>query len=533
LPSSNVSALLDRQSFDLIVIGAGINGAGIARDAALRGLRVFLLDKSGIGSGTTSWATRLIHGGLRYLEHYEIPLVRESLREREILLRIAPHLVRPVPFLIPIYRGKKRGPALIQLGMQAYDVLSFDKTLKRHRMLSREETLRREPGLEPAGLRRSALYYDAQLEFPERLTLENALAAREQGAVVLTHARVDRLLRQGNVVQGVEFTALLEGTQHQAMAPLTINATGPWADELLSGKPLIGGTKGSHIVVSPFPGAPHEVLYVEAQGNHRPYFIIPWNGLYLIGTTDFRYHGDLDYVVADKDEVDYLLRETNRVIPAAKLTRGSILYTYAGVRPLPYQPEGVEGAITRRHIIHDNAPQTRGLITIIGGKLTTYRNLAKQAVDLAYRKLGRKPPRCTTAGIPLPGARALDYPAFAAEFQETSGLSAPVTRRLLRIYGVRAPHVLELAAGRPDLLAPLGNTDAIGAEVLFSFEYELAATLTDTLARCTMLTWGPEMGAGADVVAAELGVRYLGWDEQRAEREVAEYRTYIERYALP
>jgi glycerol-3-phosphate dehydrogenase len=513
------------------VIGAGINGAGIARDATLRGLRVLLLDKGGIGGGTTSWATRLIHGGLRYLERYEIPLVRESLREREILLRIAPHLLRPMPFLIPIYRGEKRGPALIRLGMLAYDALSFDTTLPRHRMLGREQTLRREPGLQPAGLRGAALYYDAQLEFPERLTLENALAAREQGAVVLTYARVTRLLQEGTTVRGVAFTDLLEGTQNQITAALTINATGPWADELLAGQPLIGGTKGSHIIVHPFPGAPLEALYVEAQENHRPYFIIPWNGLYLIGTTDLRYHGDLDLVVAGEDEIDYLLRETNRVIPSAHLSRESILYTYAGVRPLPYQPEGVEGAITRRHIIRDHAPQIEGLITIIGGKLTTYRNLAKQAVDLTYRKLGRKPPRCTTDAIPLPGARALDYPAFATQFQAMSGLPPPIAQRLLRVYGARAPRLMELAAGRPDLLQPLADTNAIGAELLFSFHCELAATLIDSLTRCTMLGWGPDLGAGAATAAAELGVRYLGWDEQRAEREVAEYRTYIERYS--
>jgi glycerol-3-phosphate dehydrogenase len=523
---------LSRRPFDLIVIGTGINGAGIARDAALRGLSVLLLDKSGIGSGTTSWATRLIHGGLRYLEHYEIPLVRESLRERAILLRIAPHLVRPLPFLLPIYRGDKRGPTIIRLGMLAYDALSVAQPpLQRHRMLGREETLRREPGLEPSGLRGAALYYDAQLEFPERLTLENALAARDQGAVVLTYSRVDRLLRADNTVQGVAFTDVLEGTEHQAMGAVIINATGPWADELLPGKPLIGGTKGSHIVVNPFPGAPREVLYVEARDNHRPYFIVPWNGLYLIGTTDVRYHGDLDRVVAGEDEIDYLLRETNRVIPAANLARQNILYTYAGVRPLPYQPKGVEGAITRRHIVHDHAPKIEGLITIIGGKLTTYRNLAKQAVDLAYRKLGRTLPRCPTAAIPLPGAITVDFSAFASSFQQTSGLPASITQRLLRIYGVRAPHVVELAAGRSDLLAPMDNSAAIGAEVLFSFQYELAETLTDALARCTMLTWEPAMGIGADVAAAELGVRYLGWDEQRAEREVAAYRTSIERYS--
>lgn len=536
VPNGRVPQYVDHQPFDLIVIGAGINGAGIARDAALRGLSVLVLDKSDIGSGTTSYSTRLIHGGLRYLEHFEVSLVRESLHEREALLRIAPHLVHALPFLIPVYQGEKRGTRLIQLGMMAYDVLSYDKSLPWHHMLSREEALQREPGLDPNGLLGAALYSDAQVEFPERLAFENVLDAVEHGATALTYMRVDGFLWEGNTVRGVEFTDLLTDQQHIARAPITVNAAGPWLDELSDGERgraierMIGGTKGSHIVVNSFPGAPHEALYVEARQNHRPYFIVPWNHLYLIGTTDLRYSGSLDRIVADESEIEYLVRETNTVIPGANLTRESVLYAYAGVRPLPFQPEGSEGSITRSHIIRDHAPGIGGLISIIGGKLTTYRNLAQQTVDLVYRKMERRPPRSVTAHVPLPGARTLDYQGFAARFRAENGLPDTVAGHLLNVYGTRVVQVLEAARGRSDLLTPLSDGGPIGAEIPFSFNREMAVTLTDALMRRTMAGWGPDMAVGPDMVAAKLAEHHLGWSGERATREVTAYRGYIERY---
>ncbi|HYE65600.1 MAG TPA: glycerol-3-phosphate dehydrogenase/oxidase, partial [Pyrinomonadaceae bacterium] len=272
---------LESRAFDAIIVGAGINGAGIARDAAMRGLKVLLLDKGDVGGGTTSWSTRLIHGGLRYLEHFELGLVRESLRERERLFHLAPHLVRPLPMLIPIYAQGTRGPLTIRAGMIAYDILSFDKSLDHHHMLSREETLQRAPGLNPEGLQGAAVYYDAQVEYAERLALENALSAKCHGALVLTYARVQRLLIESGSVKGVEFADLLEGGSYKARAPFTINASGPWVDKVLEKlelpvERLIGGTKGSHLIVERFPQAPADALYVEALEDGRPFFIIPW-----------------------------------------------------------------------------------------------------------------------------------------------------------------------------------------------------------------------------------------------------------------
>jgi glycerol-3-phosphate dehydrogenase len=532
--------------FDLIVVGAGINGAGIARDAAMRGLRVLLLDKGDISSGTTQWSTRLIHGGLRYLEYYEVHLVRESLSEREKLLRIAPHLVRPLPFVVPIYERSERGPSQIRLGMLAYDTLSAGKSMPRHEMLSREDVLERVPGLNPEGLLAAALYYDAQTEYAERLAVENAVSARDHGALVLNYARVDRLVVEGGNVTGVEFTDVLTGERYAARAPVTINVAGPWVDEVLRemngssspGKRFIGGTKGSHIVVDPFPGAPETALYVEARKDMRPYFIVPWNGRYLIGTTDIRYEGDLDLVEAGEEEIDYLIEETNHVIPDANLTREKVLFTYSGVRPLPYQPEGAEGSVTRSHIVHDHAkdaPGVGGLISIIGGKLTTYRNLSRQTVDKVYKKMGLRATRSRTGEVPLPGGATSDYQVFSAEFKATSGLADELAERLLRLYGARAPEVLEEAGGDPSLLMPLASpatveTGLLGAEVLFAFRREMAQKLSDVLLRRAMVGMGPNVGLDTDRAAAGIAVKYLGWDESRAEREVEEYREYVRRY---
>jgi glycerol-3-phosphate dehydrogenase len=381
--------------FDVIIIGGGINGAGIARDAAMRGLKVLLIEKGELGCATTSASTRLIHGGLRYLEHFEFGLVRESLREREILLKIAPHLVKALGITIPIYKQSKRGRLTIRAGMMLYDLLSPGKSLPSHQMLSRAETLERWPGLNPEGLIESALYYDAQVEFPERLVVENVRSAREFGAEVLTRTLVTRL-----AVEGVEYVGE-DGQKQFVEASVVINAAGPWIDLVLERAPvaspkLISGTKGSHIVVAPFPGAPENALYLEARSDGRPIFIIPWNKVFLIGTTDVRFEGDPDEVRCEDWEIEYLLSETNLALPFARLIRDNILSTYSGVRPLPVTGDKDEQSITRRHFIREH-PQLPNLLSIVGGKLTTYRSLAEECVNTIFFKLGKDAPPCRTA----------------------------------------------------------------------------------------------------------------------------------------
>ena len=540
--SKALSDIADRE-FDVIVIGAGINGAGIAREAARRNLRVLLLDKGDIAGGTSAWSTRLIHGGLRYLEHGELKLVRESLRERERLLSAAPHLVRPLPMLVPVYAGGRRSLSAIRAGMLAYDLLSFDKSLGRHRMLSRAETLRRAPGLSAKGLRGAALYFDAQVEYAERLVLENVLSAREWGASVLTYARVERGLVEGGAMRGVAFVDLIDGgrrPQHQAFASVVLNVAGPWVDEVVAQVPcpaaarLVGGTKGSHLVVANFPGAPREALYAEAATDRRPFFIIPWNKLYLVGTTDTRYAGDLDQVMANEDEIEYLLRETNHLIPASGLTRDSVLYTYSGVRPLAFQADGAAGGITRRHFLHDHAPALEGFVSVVGGKLTTYRSLAEQAIDLVCKKLRRRVLTIdSTAFDNLPGAppRGSDMAEFGAHFAADSPLPAATNARLLRVYGVRAAEVLDVCREHSRLCEPLvAGGEAVAAEVIFSFRHEIAETLTDCLLRRTMLSLNSACGLDVVEPAACVAQEFLGWDQQRADREINKYRRHVRRF---
>jgi glycerol-3-phosphate dehydrogenase len=492
--------------FDCIVVGGGINGAGIARDAAMRGLKVLLIDKGDVGGGTSAASTRLIHGGLRYLEHFEFGLVRESLRERETLLRIAPHLVRPLPITIPIYKHSQRGLTTVRAGMIAYELLSWGKSLPRHRMQSADETLRQLPGLTAEGLVGSAVYYDAQVEFAERLVVENVLSAIEYGATVLTYTRVTGLMIVESAVAGVQ----VEGNKaDQFRAKIVINAAGPWVDQLLEpiGRertPLVGGTKGSHVVVAPFAGAPVSAVYVEAASDRRPFFVIPWNGNYLIGTTDVRFAGDADEACAEDWEIEYLLSETNRVFPKAELTRERVLYTYSGVRPLPFTTSDNEQSITRRHFLRVH-PQISNLISVVGGKLTTYRSLAEECVDLVLRKLGRTFTRSQTGNVPLPGALHTNPPDLPERWQ--------------RIYGSRAKDVAALATRL--------NADALTAEVVFAFENEFAKTLADCFLRRTMIGLNADLGLSQLEAAAEIGRRFLGLTEERAKREVTSYRAEI------
>jgi glycerol-3-phosphate dehydrogenase len=398
--------------------------------------------------------------------------------------------------------------------------------------------------LNPEGLKAAAFYYDAQAQYVERIAVENVVSACDHGAVVLTYAKVDRLIVEDGNVAGIEFEDVLNGERYAARAPVTVNVAGPWVDEVLGGmehyseERMIGGTKGSHLVVDPFPGAPKTALYVEAREDARPYFIIPWNGRYLIGTTDIRYEGDLDCVVADEEEIDYLIDETNHVIPEANLTRDDVLFTYSGVRPLPYEPEGAEGSVSRGHIVYDHSqkyPKIGGLLSIIGGKLTTYRNLARETVNEVYKKLDRKAPKCRTGEVPLPGGAAEDFEAFSEEFKAESGLPEELAQRLLKLYGVCAPNVLGMVSDDASLKVPLNSrasseTGIIGVEILYAFRRELAEKLSDVLLRRSMVGLGPKVGLGVDEAAAQVAIRHLGWAEERAEREVREYRDYIQRY---
>ena len=521
----------DSQRFDVAIIGAGINGAGIARDAAMRGLRTIVLDKNDMCSGCSAISSRLIHGGLRYLEYGEIPLVYESLHERIRLRLTAPHLVDALRICIPIYEGARRGPLLIRLGMIAYDLLSIGKTVPRHDMLSAAEIEKEEPGLERNGLRAAARYYDAQVEFAERLVLENLLAARAAGADIRTYAEVTRIGVADDVVDTLDYVDA-DGTTRTVRVKAVVNAAGPWVDEVLDTAPvetgrLMGGTKGSHIIVGSFDGAPRDAFYVEAAADGRPFFIIPWYGQYLIGTTDIRYDDDLDHVRASGPEVDYLLSETNRVFPRASLSRTDIHYAYAGVRPLPHKEKGPESAITRRHIIKANKDVADGLISIVGGKLTTYRSLAEQTVDKLAKLQRLKLPECRTRDTDLPGAFGIDRARAALGALGT--LSEQGIDRLLSVYGGRAAAIAQLGDEDAVLSQSLDeDRRVLAGEVVFALREEFASTLGDIVFRRMMVGFDADQGRPLYDAIAELAGAEAGWGPQRQAQELADLVAYAD-----
>jgi glycerol-3-phosphate dehydrogenase len=523
--------LTREQTFDVAVIGAGINGAGIARDAALRGLKVIVFDKNDMCSGCSAISSRLIHGGLRYLEYGEIPLVYESLHERRYLRLTAPHLVAPLRMCIPIYRGARRGPLLIRLGMIAYDLLSWKKAIPRHQVLSAASIRKKEPGVASEGLRAAACYYDAQVTYAERLVLENLLAARSAGAEIHTHSEVTGIDVEGGAVVAVTCRNPA-GEELRVPVRLVVNAAGPWVDEVLDVAPtstrrLIGGTKGSHIVVGGFDGAPRDAFYVEAAADGRPFFIIPWNGQYLIGTTDIRYDGDLDRVRASNKEVDYLLTETNRVFPQASLTREDIHYAYAGVRPLPRKEKGPESAITRRHIIRENSDIAKGLVSIIGGKLTTYRNLAEQAVDKIGKLLRRKLPASRTREVDLPGAWGVDRARDA--LTSPGYLSDEGVARMLSVYGGRAAAIAALCAEEPALARALDKDGRVlAAEVVFAIREEFALSLEDIVFRRLMIGLDADQGRDLYDEIAAIAAAEKGWGPETIRQQLDQLTGYAE-----
>ncbi|NET31964.1 MAG: glycerol-3-phosphate dehydrogenase [Cyanothece sp. SIO1E1] len=542
---------IQQASYDLIVIGGGINGAGVAWDAALRGLKTILIEKNDFGSGTTSWSTRLVHGGLRYLEYFEFNLVRESLREREILLRLAPHLVQPIPMTIPIYSYGSRSYWEIQAGMLLYDILSFDKTLPAHRMLPKQKFQQLFRDINPAQLKGAAQYYDGQVERAERLCLETILSARAAGAVVLNHVAVTHLQREGSQIKALTCQDQLTGEAFQVQGNpqvVVVNTSGPWVDQVcglghrgthtapIGTIPKIGGTKGSHIIVEPFPGAPDTALYVEAKADNRPFFIVPWLNLYLIGTTDLHYEGDLDQIKANDDEIDYLIAETNRVIPSARLSRAEVRFTYSGVRPLPYAKGQKPGSITRNHILYDHSQEgVDNLISLIGGKLTTFRRVGEEMVDAVYHRLNQSVPPCLTQEKPLPGAILPHDPRIeqgGADYRSLVSLES--IYYLFKVYGASATEVLALVDAAPDLAERIvPRLPDIKAQVVYAVRSEMAYTLVDICRRRMMLAMQADYGFEALPAVVDTLRQHCNWTPAECDRQIQQYRTYMETNCLP
>ena len=518
--------------YELIVIGGGINGAAIAREAALSGISVLLLERDDFCSGTSAASTRLIHGGLRYLEHAEFRLVRESLRERERLLATAPHLVEPLEIVLPVTRASRRGRGTVRLGLALYDLLSWGKSLPRHRALGREELERTLPGLATEGLHGGAAYFDAQLRFPERLVLELALDAAAAGATLAAHCAAEELIVEEGRIAGVAWSG--GGRRGVARAAAVVNATGPWVDRVLrrtQSRQLIGGTRGSHLIARPFTGAPTTAVYAEAASDGRPFFVIPWNGLYLIGTTDERDAGDPGAAVMSVEEYDYLIAETRALFPAATDLERLVCYTCSGIRPLPASGSRTPAAITRAHLVvaHQGIA---GLYSIVGGKLTTNRALAVDCVHKLRPLLGRDVPS-PTRERPLPGALDLaERDALLAGAALVVGEATAA--RWWRTYGGASRALLARIAESAELNSRIGpDSDLVAAELVHAIEAEHARTLTDLMLRRTMAGLAADLGRRDAPLAADWLVRLGIWDAARAVEELAIYRDFIRRFAVP
>lgn len=521
---------LDGTSTDLLIIGGGITGAGIARDAAMRGISTVLVEQQDLASGTSSRSSRLIHGGLRYLEQGNLHLVREALHERAILLRIAPHLVRPIPFVFPLHDGDRVSRWKLAAGLAAYEILAGFRNVRRPRILGKRGILELEPLLRERGLTGGAEYGDAQCD-DARLVIATARSAVDHGATVLTHTRVSALREESGRIAGVALEHQLTGGTAELRATVVVNATGPWTDALRrmedpGAPPLLRLTRGAHVVVPrERVGHRHAITFLSPIDG-RVMFILPWNDLSYIGTTDTDYTADPGAVAVTRDDVVYLLRSANALFPAARLTDDDVRSTWAGLRPLLAQGDGRSpSAVSREHALVEGS---RGMITIAGGKLTTYRAMAAGAVDLVARRLGRKLARAGTDIIPLPGGNASDLEPFRARGAPL-GLPVEVSDRLVDRYGTECAGIHNLGMKNRRLFERLHPAHpAIEAEVLHAVRRELALTVEDVMVRRLHLYYETrDHGLRAAPRVAELMAGELGWDATGQREEVARYRRYV------
>jgi len=488
---ATILAHLTARQFDVLVIGGGIVGAGIARDAAMRGLHVALVEQGDFASGTSSKTSKLIHGGLRYLEHGHLRLVMESLRERHYLRTIAPAYVHPLSILLPVYHGDTHAPWMIGLGLNVYDALALGRGIRRHRMLSVRRALALEPGLRVDGLRAAGVYSDCQMD-DARVCLLNVLQAAGFGAVAANYVRVQALLKSDDGrVMGAAAEDVLSGRFLEIQARITVNATGPWGDQLrrLSDSratPRLSPTKGIHLVV---PRLSQEALFVQAHRDRRMFFVLPWGEYSIVGTTESGLEQPLDALRAEPDEVGYLLEETNRVLPGTHLGEDAVVATFAGARPL-LEFEGASTRASREYRIEFDA---HGVLHVLGGKFTTYRAMAQQAVDGIVQRLRVRAERCLTHDVTL---METVTPIVLEHWREvTRQVDPDLLARLLTRYGAGTFRILQLLLQQPALgRAVCPHHELIEAELLYACYYEQACTITDVLARRTRIAWSSCQG---------------------------------------
>jgi glycerol-3-phosphate dehydrogenase len=502
---------LDGQHFQVVVIGGGINGVAVARECARAGKRVLLVEQNDFASGVTSRSTRIIHGGLRYLEHGELELVRESVRERERLLRERSHLVHPLHFLFLLNEKSQRSAMKVRAGLWLYQRIAGKKPSP----ISEMELKRVERAIDVGHQWLILNYEDAQCEFPERLVAEWLTDAVEAGAVVRNHCEVLAVNVAHGRAQGLLLRDRITNKDERVDAGWTFNCAGPWVDRICqrssvrTPKPLLGGVRGSHIVLPRFPGAPNVALYTEA-GDGRPVFVLPWNDQVLVGTTEVPDTSDPSKTEPSNEEISYLLRAVTQLFPKAKLTQHDIKFAFAGVRPLP-NTEGKLSAITRRHFLHDHTEEGAAkLVSVIGGKLTTAASLARECA----RKIGLQvaEPQMIAVG---PGASLdpiLDQEVL--EIARAGSVSEETARGMLEWHGQRAMDIARMALVGAELRAPIcPHTSHIVAEVVEAYRRECAVTLADVLLRRVPVALGACWSESCSREAALRIGAVLGWNE--------------------
>lgn len=532
-----ILATLAAEAFDIVVIGGGITGAGVAREAALAGLRTALLERDDFASGTSSRSSRLVHGGVRYLEHGHFALVFESSRERRVLLDLAPHLVRPLSFTWPVYRGARVPLWKVRAGLTLYDALALFRNVQRHESLNAKAVLAREPALDPHDLVGGARYWDAATD-DARLTLASALSAREAGAMVVNHVSVVGGVRSGAAgkrLTGVAVEDRLTGTAFTVSARVVVNATGPWSDATaaLTGASQgeqVHGSAGAHIAVPRQRLGNNDAVTLVSPIDGRVMFVLPAGAHAIVGTTERPARHGPDEIRATEQEVEYLLRTVNACFPFAKLTMDDVISAWSGIRPLAAARSGTHGAnaASREHAI---THRDDGLVSVTGGKLTTYRAMAADVLAHAQREEARAGGPIAPALVvqpsdrtPLPGGDMISRDAVMHE-ATTTVHDAAVGERLALAYGTRWRNVWSYAQRDASLARRLvEDLPYITAEVAHAVERELACTLADVLVRRTHVAFETrDHGRAAARRIAPLMAALLGWSEAEQTLQIDAY----------
>ncbi|MFZ5825049.1 MAG: FAD-dependent oxidoreductase [Bacillota bacterium] len=538
-PTGRRAALerLAAEEFDLLVIGGGISGCGLARDAKLRGLNVALVEKGDFASGTSSRSSKLVHGGIRYLAYGEVNLVRESARERKALRQIAPHLIHPLPFVFPLYGGNL---ATYRAGFWMFDKLAGATPEEEHRVLTLEELSAKVPALREGAT--AALEYGEYITDDGRFTLENAMSAAEQGAAVANYAPLVAFVTEHGRITGGVVKDGLTGQEYRVRARVVVNATGPWAEETLkrgSSPPprQILPSKGIHLLFRASRLPLENAVALKSPGGREGFAIRRWDYVY-IGTTDEPHHGPLDGPVADREAAEELLKLAQDCFPSLGLTEADIVSTWAGLRPLIAEP-GKAPRDTSRHDEVWRSPE--GLLTLAGGKLTTYRAMAGRLMEHVAQELGRDlGDNRRTLEVPLPGADlgGRRFEEFRAAMQDrltARGVSERAANRITWIYGGRVQELLRFGEEDSAWLKPLAEgVDALRGEVRLAVEQEMALTLPDFMdRRAALLLFAENHGLGAVEEAASLMATMLGWSEEQRAAQVSAYRQIAVEHGVP